>query len=199
MSRVIRVVVSIIAISTAPLVVSVGCSRRNGGAAAADSAAPSADSITPATAGKPGSSPSGQSARPAGPTVAKKQSAPPKSASSPTRAGAGAAPAPIASGRPHLIKLTPSSGSLASGAIITVEVAGDRFTAAGNTTFFGSITLGDLASPDGRTIRFAVPQTVPSRGEVPPMAIQPGSYRVYVVNSNGTSDTLTFTIREQHP
>jgi hypothetical protein len=103
------------------------------------------------------------------------------------------------SGRPHLTRLTPSSGSLASGQIITVEVVGERLTAVGNTTFFGSIKLGDLPSPDGRTIRFAVPQTVPSRGEVPPMAMQPGTYAVYVVNANGTSDSLKFTVRDQQP
>jgi hypothetical protein len=199
MSSAIRVSISFMAISVAALAVSVGCSRREGGAVAADSATPSADSITAATVGKPGSSPSGEPARPAGPTGAQPQSTTTKSASSSTRAGAGTAPAPTGTGRPHLTKLTPSSGSLASGEIITVEVGGDRFTAAANTIFFGPIRLGDMGSADGRTIRFAVPQTVPSRGEVPPMAIQPGTYGVYVVNSNGTSDTLVFTIRNQHP
>jgi len=136
-----------VAVSVTTLVISVGCSRRNSGAAAAGSGPPAATAI----------------------------------------------------GRPHLTTLTPSSGSLASGQIITVEVAGEGFTATGNAAFFGSIKLGDLASADGRTIRFAVPQTAPSRGEVPPMAMQPGTYAVYIVNSNGTSDTLKFAIRDQQP
>ena len=63
----------------------------------------------------------------------------------------------------------------------------------------GSMKLGDLASPSGRSIRFTIPQTVPSRGEVPPMVVQSGTYRVYVENANGTSNTLVFTIRNPHP
>jgi len=106
---------------------------------------------------------------------------------------------PVTSDRPHLATLSPSSGSLASGQIITVQIAGEGFATAGNSVFFGSIKLGDLPSADGRTIRFAVPQTVPSRGEVPPMAMQPGVYGVYILNSKGTSDTLKFTIRDQQP
>lgn len=31
------------------------------------------------------------------------------------------------------------------------------------------------------------------------MAVQPGTYRVYIVNSGGTSDTLTFTIKGEQP
>lgn len=182
--------------SVAALAACVNCSRRNG--AATDSAAPSADSITSATVGKPGSSPSAEPTRPVGPSAAKKQPRATKPSKA-TRAGSDSSPTPIASGRPHLTKLTPSSGSLATGEIITVQIAGERLTATGNATFFGSIRLGDLPSPDGRTIRFGVPQTVPSRGEVPPMVIQPGSYAVYVVNANGTSDTLTFTIRSLNP
>ena len=172
-----------VAVSVATLVVSVGCSRRNSGAAAADSAAPRADSVTAAAVGKPDSSPAA-GPKSTGSTVAKTKSGTTKAV-------------PVATGRPHLTKLVPSSGSLASGQIITVEIAGERFTATGNATFFGTIKLGDLASADGRTIRFAVPQTFPSRGEVPPMAMQPGSYGVYVVNSNGTSDTLKFTIKNE--
>ena len=158
----------------ATLTALVSCSRRSSGGAAEDSAAPRAETPTPAASPK---KPAGRSPRVAG----------------------AHAPSPTTIGRPHLTILTPSSGSLSSGQIITVEVAGDRLTATGNLAFFGPIRLGELASADGRTIRFAVPQTFPSRGEVPPMVMQPGTYAVYVVNSNGTSDTLRFTIRDQQP
>lgn len=185
---------TLVAIAVAAMAVAAGCSRRDRGASGADTSKRSADSITTATVGKPGASPSGEPAKPSGSTTLPPQGGT-KSASKSGRAGGGA----TLNARPRLTKLTPSSGSVTSGEIITVQVAGDRFTATGNSIFFGSTKLGDVASTDGRTIRFAVPQTVPSRGEVPPMAIQPGAYGVYVVNANGTSDTLTFTIKNQQP
>ncbi len=168
-----------VAVFISALAVSTSCSRKNGGSSAADTAVGPTSTATNSTA-----------------TNSTTKSATTKSSSRPAGVAATSAP-PTTSARPHLTKLTPSSGSVASGQIITVEVTGDGLMPVGNTTFFGSINLGDLASPDGRTIRFAVPQTVPSRGEVPPMAMQPGTYAVYVMNSRGASDTLRFTIRDQ--
>jgi hypothetical protein len=157
--------------------IAIACSRPGG--RPADSAAPHADSIAPATVGK--------------------SVQPPVLKPIPTRSTGGRKVSIPASSRPHLTRLTPSSGSLATGEIIDVAIAGEGFAATGNTVFFGRVRLGDLPSPTGRTVHFAVPRSIPSRGEVPPMDIQPGSYGVYVVNSAGTSDTLTFVIKGDHP
>jgi hypothetical protein len=97
-------------------------------------------------------------------------------------------------GRPHLVRLTPSTVLSGTGAVVTVELTGDRFTATGNTVYFGSIELGPLPS-NGSVIRFTVPETIPSRGEVPPMMVQPGRYDVHVVNANGVSDSLAFILK----
>jgi hypothetical protein len=101
---------------------------------------------------------------------------------------------PPSSSRPHLAGLAPDTGSLATGAVITVVVTGTGLTATGNKLFFGSIVIGDLPS-DGKTLRFAVPQTAAPSSEVPPMAVQPGRYAVYIINANGVSDSLSFIVR----
>ena len=182
-----------VAVLVAAFLVLTSCFRRDGGATS-DSSAANADSITAATVAKPGTSPSGEPASPSNspttPTTRTTKSRPPA-----PRSDVGAGPPATQPTRPHLSRLTPASGSLATGEIITVEITGDRLTTTGNTVFFGPMKLGAVGSSDGRLLSFVVPPTVPSRSEVPPMAVQPGRYGVYVVNANGTSDTLFFTIR----
>jgi hypothetical protein len=159
-----------------------GCG--GGAKPAADSAAPKADSVTAATIAA--------SPVPAGTSV----SAPaPDTKSAPSSPVTSARPASAT--RPDLKSLTPSSGSNAGGNIIQILINGERFTPTGNTVYFDTIKLdGLVASADGRSIRVNVPGSYPARGEAAPAAVQNGTYRVYVVNANGTSDTLTFTIRD---
>ena len=165
-----------------------GCSGGSG--AARDSSKPEADSVTAATVGTRGASPPGEPTPSTGSPARTTPAAKPRPATGPPSVPNVGGP----SGRPHLVTLAPASRSLGTGQVVTVEVTGDGFTARGNTVFFGSMNLGDVPS-DGRLLRFAIPETVPSRSEVPPMAVQAGRYGVYVVNANGTSDTLFFTIR----
>jgi hypothetical protein len=170
------------------------CSKPAPSKTDSDSASPRADSVTAAAiAASPvpaGTSPAGgvapaatKQTTPSTPVVAKET---PRT-STPGAVGT----------RPHLIKLTPASGSLASGAAILVDLTADRLTPTGNTVYFGTIKLGELASSDGKAVRFTVPEHFPARGEVAPMKVQAGTYPVYIVNANGTSDTLTFTLRDQ--
>lgn len=154
------------------------CSRQ--GNARVDSATPSADSVIAATVA---ATPVPSSAAPAPPPTAVGR----KTGSSPASSGT----------RPDLEKLTPTAATISPGTVVMVEITGSRFTSAANTVYFGAVRLDGLASPDGRVIRFSIPESIPSRGEVPPMMIAEGAYRVYVVNANGVSDTLTFTLRGQ--
>lgn len=156
----------------------------------ADSSSPNADSVTGATvAASPVPSGTAVTSNPVPPPVAgSKSTAPLPPASSGAR--------PVSSTRPHLASLTPTTGSNAGGSIIQIEIKGDRLTPTGNTVHFGPVAVEGLSASDG-VIRFSVPNSVPSRGEVPPAAIQEGTYSVFVVNANGTSDTLKFTIRDR--
>jgi hypothetical protein len=65
---------------------------------------------------------------------------------------------------------------------------------AGNAVEFGPVTIRDLPSGDGVRITFGVPKLVPSRGEVPPMVLSEGDYRVSVTTSSGTSNFVVFKL-----
>ena len=156
----------------------VGCSRPEGGSAS-DSTPAGRDSVATSVAPPVTATPARQTADPGKTNASTKQQET-------------AVPAPP-SGRPHLTSLIPSSVSTGSGAVITVVVSGTGLTVGANHVFFGSIDLGQVIS-DGKTLQFTVPQTVPPRSEVPPMAVQPGRYAVYVVNANGVSDSLSFIL-----
>lgn len=166
-----------------------GCSRPDH-VAAGDTIVGRGDSIRPAIAGArmpagdPASSP--WLTRPSLKTAIKVSDA-----GATTSAGA-------TDGRPHLSRLVPSSAAIAGGAVVVVALSGTGLTDTKNRIFFGAFELGAVDS-DGRTLRFSVPTAAPSRGEAAPMELQPGRYPVYVVNRNGTSDTLTFTLRNQLP
>ena len=177
------------AVFVAVILAVLGCSRRDDGVAK-DSTRTSVDTISSTKPARAGSPPAGEASRRSSETAR-----PGSPARNYPPSGSQALPAKAEGTRSHLVKLTPSSGSLGTGEIITVEVIGDRLTGSGNTIFFGAMNLGEAAASNGRTLRFAIPQTIPSRGEVPPMAIQGGRYGVYVVNANGTSDTLFFTLK----
>ena len=96
---------------------------------------------------------------------------------------------------PHVDSLSPSSATIAGDAVVEVVIHGAGFTPAGNMVTFGPAELGPLASPDGKTIRFVVPTTMPSRGEVPPMRLGPGEFSVHVRNGSGESNAMPFTVR----
>ena len=102
-----------------------------------------------------------------------------------------AAPSP-----PFISSLRPTSGPV--GTLVTVSGKGFTPTAGfqgsspgrgdygGNTVRIGSdVTLKNLNSADGVTVKFEIPQNV-----------APGVYGVTVVNENGTSNSVNLTVTE---
>lgn len=103
---------------------------------------------------------------------------------------------------PVLSKLNPSSGPVDT----MVTITGSGFTPTGNKVKFGnqgseSDPNYSLNSPDGTTVVFPVPSTnysscwyaVPAC-KFPTQLTQPGAYEVSVINANGTSNAVTFTV-----
>jgi hypothetical protein len=100
-----------------------------------------------------------------------------------------------AGARPEAIEITPASGPAGPSYPIQATIRGGNFAPAGNTVRFGPITILDLPSFDGGTrITFSVPKLVASAGEVAPLVLPPGDYRVTVTNAHGSSNALTFTL-----
>jgi guanyl-specific ribonuclease Sa len=96
---------------------------------------------------------------------------------------------------PRVDSLAPSGARLAGDAVVEVVVHGGGFTFSGNVVVFGSTEIGPVPSANGTTLRFTVPTTLPSHGEVPPMRVSPGEFPVRIRNGNGESNAMTFTVR----
>jgi hypothetical protein len=101
-----------------------------------------------------------------------------------------------------VVALSPTSGSVGT----EVAVTGYGFTPSDNTIRFGAGYINDLNSADGVTLRFTVPEgqnlCPPTDAHSPPVApcpgayprVTPGSYFISVLNTNGTSNSLNFTV-----
>jgi hypothetical protein len=91
---------------------------------------------------------------------------------------------------PFIAQMIPTSGPVGTG----VTLSGSGFTLRGNTLWFGPGSIEDLGSPDERTLPFTVPDgyNLPYAGAFPP--VQPGPHEVRVVNANGTSNSVVFTV-----
>ena len=100
-----------------------------------------------------------------------------------------------------ITSLSPSSGSVGTAVVIT----GTGFTKTGNSIKFGDSFIKEYnyitSNFSGPQLQFTVPATnylecwnsVPACA-TPALMTQPGEYRVYVTNANGTSNSLTFTV-----
>lgn len=95
---------------------------------------------------------------------------------------------------PRLTEIVPARGPAGAAYPLQATLRGTGFAPIGNTVEFGPARLADLPSANGKEIAFAIPKTLPSRGEVPPMVLPPGEYRVSVTTPAGTSNPLTFTL-----
>ena len=102
----------------------------------------------------------------------------------------------------NITSISPVSGNTGT----QVTITGSGFTLAGNKIKFGSTGTDNspiyhVGSLDGRTLVFSVPSTVyyacqySTPACYPPVAmIEPGTYSVSVINTNGTSNQVTFTV-----
>ena len=102
------------------------------------------------------------------------------------------APAPAG---PVIESLSPTRGRTGTAYPIEITVTGTGFASLGNTVTFGDISIPDLASTEGGTrIMFFAPKERPGTGEAPPFVLMSGEYGVTVTTSQGTSNTVNFTL-----
>lgn len=94
---------------------------------------------------------------------------------------------------PVIESISPSSGT-AGGQPASATLKGRNFAPSGNTVLFGPVSVENLASTDGETLRFAVPTSRPATGEVPPMVFPAGTYEIRVKTASGTSNSVTFEL-----
>jgi hypothetical protein len=100
---------------------------------------------------------------------------------------------------PRIAGIQPVAGPVET----QVVLEGSGFLDTGNTVRFGSGYLRRLDSPDGKTLRFRVPDGLdacgPGNSEPCPGGYQPlgpGRYEVSVETSDASSNTVTFTVTE---
>jgi hypothetical protein len=103
--------------------------------------------------------------------------------------------------KPQLNSLTPSAGSVGT----EVVIRGSNLNIGNDEVYFGG-SLVSLISPSVSadtvgTLRFRVPADITPCGiggqnlcRIASRPVTPGTYEVAVVNKNGTSNTLTFTV-----
>jgi hypothetical protein len=111
---------------------------------------------------------------------------------------------PTALTAPTITAIAPSAGPVGT----TVTIEGSGFSPTGNIVKLGVGYLSDLTSPDGRRLRFTVPEghnlcppselgfKEPCAGGAYPR-VQPGSYPVVVVTRTETSRQVLFTVTER--
>lgn len=103
---------------------------------------------------------------------------------------------------PTIISLLPVSGPVGA----SVAITGNGFTATGNKVKFGDLGSENnpsysLNSSDGKTVVFPVPSSnylscwysTPACG-ASAYSTQPGIYGISVINANGTSNEISFTV-----
>ncbi|MGD2069436.1 MAG: IPT/TIG domain-containing protein [Gemmatimonadota bacterium] len=100
---------------------------------------------------------------------------------------------------PHIRSMEPSSGPAGEAYPIRVTVTGGPFSPTGNRVRFGAVVVGEVPSPDGRTLTFQVPKSRPSTGEAPPMVLPPGRYEVSVEVDGARSPPATFVLTRGGP
>jgi len=103
-------------------------------------------------------------------------------------------PAAMAQASPQLTDIVPSSGPAGPAYPLRATIHGTGFMPGGNIVEFGPVKIPDVPSNDGTRIEFGIPKAIGSRGEVPPLVLPPGDYRVTVTTAAGTSNALTFTM-----
>jgi hypothetical protein len=109
----------------------------------------------------------------------------------------GAAPGQVSLAQaqpPELIDIVPASGPAWEAYPLQATIRGTGFLPAGNVVEFGPVKIPDLPSAGGVRITFYIPKLVPGGGEVPPMVLTEGDYRVTVTTSSGMSNALIFRL-----
>lgn len=98
---------------------------------------------------------------------------------------------------PRLISLdrrTIAGSRLTTGESVMVTILGANFDRVDNTVLFGPVSIGNLTSTDGTTLRFTVPSWRAPRAGGQTMSLVPDDYPVTVITTRGTSNVLRFRI-----
>jgi hypothetical protein len=95
---------------------------------------------------------------------------------------------------PELIKIIPESGHAGQAYPLQATIRGTGFMLAGNVVEFGPLKITNVPSIANDQIRISIPKIIPSQGEVPPIVLPPGKYRVTIATTAGTSNPLVFTL-----
>jgi hypothetical protein len=98
----------------------------------------------------------------------------------------------------RLEAIRPDSVLIASGAVVLVVLHGRGFVPGQpgqNTVMFGTHALRNVpANADGTQIMLAIPETLPSGGEAPPVQVDAGAYEIRVRTAAGESNRATVRI-----
>lgn len=98
----------------------------------------------------------------------------------------------------QLDTIRPDSVVVASGAVVVVSLRGHGFapgTPGQNTVMFGAHAIRNVpANDEGTEIRLVIPESLPSGGEAPPVAIDAGPYVIRVRTSTGESNAATVRV-----
>lgn len=101
-------------------------------------------------------------------------------------------------GRPVLDSITPRGGEVSPERVTDIVLHGHGFAASGNTVMFdGAEVTGLLSERAGTVIRFTAPTWIPARGNSPAHRVVPGAVDVRVKTAAGSSNPLTFRVREE--
>lgn len=106
--------------------------------------------------------------------------------------------AAVKGGPPVLESVRPDSVLLPFGGIAEVTLTGTSFTPGqpgkNIVHFNGAVFPNVAASPDGRRIVFNIPDVISYGGAAPPSNLVPGSYKLSVETSSGTSNVATVRV-----
>lgn len=96
--------------------------------------------------------------------------------------------------------ISPRSAVVGAERVTDLVLYGRGFAANGNTVLFGDASIADLLSESGGTIlRFTAPTFIPGRGTASGHRVSAGPLLVRVKHAGGTSNAVTFTVREDKP
>ena len=99
--------------------------------------------------------------------------------------------------RPTVDSISPRSAEVGHERVTDLVLYGRRFAPAGNTVVFDGVEVtGLLSEARGTIVRFAAPTWIPARGNAPARQVQAGRVEVRLKHPGGTSNAVTFTVRE---
>jgi hypothetical protein len=99
--------------------------------------------------------------------------------------------------RPGIDSISPRSGEVDSDRVTDIVLYGKGFAPSANIVMFaGAEVTGLLSERNGTVLRFAAPTKVPAKNGVAAHRIEGGRVEVRVRHAGGTSNAVTFTVKD---